>query len=188
MERATWVPPSSSQPDVAGLRTGTAKTFCHMRVGLVSHLPHRRLNDLQPPPGPSATWCVDGNARPRRPWQEFREFHFEILPWPDLCTISRNYPLRESTKTFVKVLRNFPLSKPQNRANRRRKGPLRREIRQLARSHGLTCPWPPQYYRLHTPYASSFVFMHDNFLFSPVFFRARFFLPQNAVRGPKSPP
>ena len=123
-----------------------------------------------------------------RPWQEFREFHFEILPWLKERTISRNYPLRESTKTFVKVLRNFPLSKPQNRANRRRKGPLRREIRQLARSHGLTCPWPPQYYRLHTPYASSFVFMHDNFLFSPVFFRARFFLPQNAVRGPKSPP
>ena len=109
------------------------------------------------------------------PWQEFREFHFEILPWLKERTISRNYPLRESTKTFVKVLRNFPLSKPQNRANRRRKGPLRREIRQLARSHGLTCPWPPQYYRLHTPYASSFVFMHDNFLFSPVFFSCEIF-------------
>ena len=120
-----------------------------------------------------------------RPEPEFREFHFEILPWLKERTISRNYPLRESTKTFVKVLRNFPLSKPQNRANRRRKGPLRREIRQLARSHGLTCPWPPQYYRLHTPYASSFVFMHDNFLFSPVFFRARFFLPQNSVSSRK---
>ena len=120
-----------------------------------------------------------------RPWQEFREFPFEILPWLKERTISRNYPLRESTKTFVKVVRNFPLSKPQNRANRRRKGPLRREIRQLARSHGLTCPWPPQYYRLHTPYASSFVFMHDNFLFSPVFFVRDFFCRKMRCAGRK---
>ena len=117
-----------------------------------------------------------------RPRPEFREFHFEILPWLKERTISRNYPLRESTKTFVKVLRNFPLSKPQNRANRRRKGPLRREIRQLARSHGLTCPWPP-----HTTVSTHHMLrpMHDIFLFSPVFFVRDFFCRKMRCAGQK---